>query len=153
MRDNKNSTVFNCRHIIEVDGKKECTGSKDFQSKTSTARSNASHSKWNHSNSFRNRPDYSSLPNSINLGRSKIFASTLQRDQLIAAISCKFDWRDKFLLLTSLIGLTILSNSENWWCDGTFKTALKFYLVFWSLDLVQIWENRTTFGEKIRKKC
>jgi hypothetical protein len=27
MRDNKNSTVFKCRHIIVVDGKKkECTG-------------------------------------------------------------------------------------------------------------------------------
>ena len=30
-------------------------------------------------------------------------------------------------MLCSLIGLTILSQSEKWWCDGTFKTAPKFY--------------------------
>ena len=33
----------------------------------------------------------------------------------------------KYLLLVSLIGLTILSKTEKWWCDGTFKTAPKFY--------------------------
>jgi hypothetical protein len=33
----------------------------------------------------------------------------------------------KYLLLTSFIGLTILSESEKWWVDGTFKTAPKFY--------------------------
>jgi hypothetical protein len=37
MRDNKNSTVFKCRHIIEVDGKKkECTGNFTLQSDRKT---------------------------------------------------------------------------------------------------------------------
>ena len=36
-RDNKNSTVFKCRHIIEVEGKKkECTGNFTLQSDRKT---------------------------------------------------------------------------------------------------------------------
>ena len=42
MRDNKNSTVFKCRHIIEVDGKKkECTGNFTLQSDRKTFKAKA----------------------------------------------------------------------------------------------------------------
>ena len=44
------------------------------------------------------------------------------------------DVLSKYLLLTSLIGLTILSKSEKWWCDGTFKTAPKFYYQHYIID-------------------
>ena len=42
-------------------------------------------------------------------------------------LASSIDVISKYLLLASLIGLTILSKSEKWWCDGTFKTAPKFY--------------------------
>ena len=41
-------------------------------------------------------------------------------------LASSIDVISKYLLLSSLIGLTILSKSEKWWCDGTFKTAPKF---------------------------
>ena len=34
---------------------------------------------------------------------------------------------NKFIIMASLIGLTILSQSKKWYCDGTFKSAPKFY--------------------------
>jgi hypothetical protein len=42
-------------------------------------------------------------------------------------LASPIDVLSQYLLLCSLIGLTILSQSEKWWCDGTFKTAPKFY--------------------------
>ena len=31
MRDNKSSTVFKCRHIVDVEKKRECTGNFTLQ--------------------------------------------------------------------------------------------------------------------------
>ena len=33
----------------------------------------------------------------------------------------------KYVMMDSLIGLTILADSKKWWCDGSFKTSPKFY--------------------------
>ena len=42
-------------------------------------------------------------------------------------LSSPIDELSKYLLLCSFIGLSILCHSEKWWCDGTFRTAPKFY--------------------------
>ena len=52
------------------------------------------------------------------------YKETLTKQRFLAS---PIDMICKYLLLTSLIGLTILSKSEKWWVDGTFKTAPKFY--------------------------
>ena len=33
----------------------------------------------------------------------------------------------QFIILASVIGLNILSKSEKWWCDGTFKSSPNLY--------------------------
>ena len=42
-------------------------------------------------------------------------------------LASSIDVLSKYLLLCSFIGLSILSQSEKWWCDGTFRAAPKFY--------------------------
>jgi hypothetical protein len=42
-------------------------------------------------------------------------------------LASPIDKISQYLLLSSFIGLSILCNSEKWWCDGTFKTAPKFF--------------------------
>ena len=56
----------------------------------------------------------------------------LPDDYKLTTVKCRFlaspiEAFSRDMLLASLIGLTILSQSEKWWCDGTFKTAPKFY--------------------------
>ena len=56
----------------------------------------------------------------------------LPEDYKTTTTECRFlaspiESLSKYIMLCSLIGLTILSQSEKWWCDGTFKTAPKFY--------------------------
>ena len=42
-------------------------------------------------------------------------------------LSSPIEMFSKYIMMASLIGLTILADSKKWWCDGTFKTSPKFY--------------------------
>jgi len=42
-------------------------------------------------------------------------------------LSSPIELFSKLIIMASLIGLTILSKSKKWYCDGTFKSSPKFY--------------------------
>ena len=54
----------------------------------------------------------------------RIYKLTTTKKPFLAS---PIDKISQYLLLSSFIGLSILCNSEKWWCDGTFKTAPKFF--------------------------
>jgi hypothetical protein len=42
-------------------------------------------------------------------------------------LSSPIELFSKLIIMANLIGLTILSKSKKWYCDGTFKSSPKFY--------------------------
>jgi len=48
-------------------------------------------------------------------------------------LSSPIELFSRFIIMASIIGLTILSKSKKWYCDGTFKSCPKFYYQFRNL--------------------
>ena len=62
----------------------------------------------------------------ITITLNKLVKNKLTKSKL-RFLGSPIEKTSSFLLLASFIGLTILYMSEKWWCDGTFKTAPKYY--------------------------
>ena len=66
------------------------------------------------------------LPSSINdlTDLPQQYQETVSRDRFFAS---PVSFYSQFLMLVSLIGIQIFTESSKWWSDGTFKISPKFY--------------------------